>query len=237
MNSQIIRQKRPEKISNPLVILLEKNKARIISLWIGKLLAMPGSHYQKLSSSEINRWVLQGMNSILAAIKTGDYRQLDVYLAEISFARLEASFPISEVIEGLLYFKEATLGFIQENELPSEQELLLYIGLLDECLRQVVSQFGQTYANALKRQYNLEIQHNLAESESLQKITSALLHKLTTNEVLEIVCTEAQRLTGATGSSISLISDEGGLQVTFSNGYPVPSLSTQRFQGRLQLLG
>jgi len=212
--------------SKSFLLFIKKNRKEIISEWINKLTAIPGAHYQKLSRQELDHWTSQGLKSILTALETGSYRPLDKYLSEISFARLQAGFPISEVIEGLLYLKETILEFLHSNATLSKKDLFLSLEHLDQCLREIVSQFGQTYACALQRQHNLEVEKNLAESESLRKITSALLHKLTTNEVLKIVCTEAQRLTGATGSSISLLDENGNLQVTFSIGQPSPSIKT-----------
>jgi PAS domain S-box-containing protein len=60
-------------------------------------------------------------------------------------------------------------------------------------------------------------------SESLQRVTTALLQHLTTlDDVLSIVCAEACRLTGAEGSAVLLLEDEAGLQVKSSCGVPLP---------------
>jgi GAF domain-containing protein len=53
-----------------------------------------------------------------------------------------------------------------------------------------------------------ETRQRLAESEGLQRVAAALLHQVSLEEVLEIVCTEAQQLTGATGSAVLLLEDE-----------------------------
>ncbi len=63
----------------------------------------------------------------------------------------------------------------------------------------------------------------LNASESLQRVTTALLQHLTTlDDVLSIVCAEACRLTGAEGSVILLLEDDAGLQVKSSCGVPLP---------------
>jgi PAS domain S-box-containing protein len=63
----------------------------------------------------------------------------------------------------------------------------------------------------------------LNASESLQRVTTALLQHLTTlDDVLAIVCAEACRLTGAGGSAVLLLEDETGLQVKSSCGMPLP---------------
>ncbi|MFN2246411.1 MAG: GAF domain-containing protein, partial [Candidatus Promineifilaceae bacterium] len=60
-------------------------------------------------------------------------------------------------------------------------------------------------------------------SESLQRVTTALLQHLTTLEdVLAIVCAEAIELTGATGSAVLLLEDEMWFRVTSSSGVPMP---------------
>jgi PAS domain S-box-containing protein len=65
----------------------------------------------------------------------------------------------------------------------------------------------------------------LNASKSLQRVTTALLQHLTTlDDVLGIVCTEALRLTGATGSAVLFQEDEKWLRVTSSSGTPAPIL-------------
>ena len=52
-----------------------------------------------------------------------------------------------------------------------------------------------------------EMRQRLAESQGLQRVAAALLHKVSPEEVLEIVCAEAQQLTGATGSAVLLLEE------------------------------
>lgn len=54
----------------------------------------------------------------------------------------------------------------------------------------------------------IEARQRLNESESLARVTTALLHKITQDEALEVVCAEAQRLTGATFSAVLLRENE-----------------------------
>ncbi|KAB8143516.1 GAF domain-containing sensor histidine kinase [Chloroflexia bacterium SDU3-3] len=61
-------------------------------------------------------------------------------------------------------------------------------------------------------------QRQLAESRSLQRVTAALLAKNSLSEVLDVVCAEACRLTGAAASAILLREDEMWLQVAHSQG-------------------
>lgn len=63
----------------------------------------------------------------------------------------------------------------------------------------------------------------LDTGESLQRVTTAVLHKLTTlDDVLNIVCAEACQLTGASGSAVLLLEKENWMQVAASNGTPLP---------------
>lgn len=68
----------------------------------------------------------------------------------------------------------------------------------------------------------IEIRQRLAESQSLQQVTAALLQKLDLEEVLEIVCSQAQQLTGALGSTVFLVEDDGWLQRALSIGVAPP---------------
>jgi len=58
----------------------------------------------------------------------------------------------------------------------------------------------------------------LAEIESLQRVTTALLQKLTLDQVLDIVHREACQLTGATGGALFSLEDEKWLGVAHSGG-------------------
>jgi len=59
-----------------------------------------------------------------------------------------------------------------------------------------------------------ETRRRLAESESLQRVTAALLQRRTLDEVLEIVRHEARQLTGAAGGGVFLLEDDAWLRMT-----------------------
>jgi PAS domain S-box-containing protein len=71
-----------------------------------------------------------------------------------------------------------------------------------------------------RKQMYEQMQRRLTESESVQKIARGLLQKIGLDEVLKIVCEEAMRLTGATGSAVLLLEEDGWLSVTHSEGIP-----------------
>ncbi len=59
-----------------------------------------------------------------------------------------------------------------------------------------------------------ETRRQLAESQSLQRVTAALLQRRTLDEVLEIVRHEARQLTGAAGGGVFLLEDDTWLRMT-----------------------
>ena len=63
-----------------------------------------------------------------------------------------------------------------------------------------------------------ETRQRLAESQGLERVAAALLHKVSLEEVLDIVCTEALQLTGATGSAVLMLEDDAWLRVAHSTG-------------------
>ena len=71
-----------------------------------------------------------------------------------------------------------------------------------------------------RKQMYEQMQRSLAESESIQRIARGLLQKIGLDEVLKIVCEEAMRLTGATGSAVLLLEEDSWLRVTHSEGDP-----------------
>ena len=76
-----------------------------------------------------------------------------------------------------------------------------------------------------------QMRRRLSESESIQSIAKGLLQRIGLDEVLQIVCAEAMQLTGATGSAVLLLEEDGWLRVTKSAGSPTYS------QNRLPMSG
>ena len=71
----------------------------------------------------------------------------------------------------------------------------------------------------------------LADMESLQRVTTALLQELPLEEILGVVCLEAQQLTGATGSTVLLLEEGVWLRITGSTGTPLPASSRLPVEG------
>jgi signal transduction histidine kinase len=89
----------------------------------------------------------------------------------------------------------------------------------------------QTTVNAMtpemahvSAQQRVETHRRLAELNSLQRLTAALLQQQTLDDILPLVCHEAQQLTGAHGARLLLLENEAWLQVFHQTGNVMPNL-------------
>jgi len=78
-----------------------------------------------------------------------------------------------------------------------------------------------------------ELQRRLAESESFGRVLVSLLQKTVLEQVLDIVCTEAQGLIGATGSAVLLLTDQAWLEVKHRLGQPLATVERLPVDGSL----
>jgi len=78
-----------------------------------------------------------------------------------------------------------------------------------------------------------ELQRRLAESESSNRVLVSLLQKTVLDQVLDIVCTEAQGLIGATGSAVLLLTDQAWLEVRHRLGKPLAAVEPVPVDGSL----
>jgi signal transduction histidine kinase len=78
-----------------------------------------------------------------------------------------------------------------------------------------------------------ELQRRLAESESFNRVLVSLLQKTVLDQVLDIVCTEAQGLIGATGSAVLLLTDQAWLEVKHRLGQPLAAVEPIPVDGSL----
>jgi signal transduction histidine kinase len=210
--------------SQEFVDLLRAHQGEISHAWAKKARALPNSHYQQFSLDEVIPWASRGLESIIAALETDSDQAIEEYINEIALARLQAGFPIYQITEVLLLSKEVITPLVQASFQAGSLKAFEAITELDTCLRIIIKRFEQLYSEAMHSQLLEETDKRLVESESLQRTTTALLQKLALDEVLEIVCSEARKLTGATGSAVLLKGDEGWLRVSISTGKPLPAL-------------
>lgn len=78
-----------------------------------------------------------------------------------------------------------------------------------------------------------ELQRRLAESESFGRVLVGLLQKTVLEQVLDIVCSEAQGLIGATGSAVLLLTDQAWLEVRHRLGRPLAAIERLPVDGSL----
>jgi len=78
-----------------------------------------------------------------------------------------------------------------------------------------------------------ELQLRLAESQSFGRVLVSLLQQTELDQVLSIVCTEAQGLIGATGSAVLLLTDPGWLEVKHQLGRPETAVERLPVDGSL----
>jgi len=89
---------------------------------------------------------------------------------------------------------------------------------------------------ALARQnaeLNSELRRRLVESESFNRVLVSLLQKTVLEQVLDIVCAEAQGLIGATGSAVLLLTDQAWLEVKHRLGKPLAAVEPVPVDGSL----
>jgi signal transduction histidine kinase len=97
-----------------------------------------------------------------------------------------------------------------------------------ELLRGIANSVALAVENA--RLYE-ETRRRLKESEGLQRVAQGFLQKIGLPEILEIVCAEAKNLTGARGSAVLLLQDDGCLRVTHHIGKPDLTFECVPMQG------
>jgi signal transduction histidine kinase len=78
-----------------------------------------------------------------------------------------------------------------------------------------------------------ELQRRLIESESFNRVLVSLLQKTALEQVLDIICTEAQSLIGATGSAVLLLTDQAWLEVKHRLGEPLAAVEPVPVDGSL----
>ena len=95
---------------------------------------------------------------------------------------------------------------------------------------------GSEATAALARQnaeLNGELRRRLVESESFNRVLVSLLQKTVLEQVLDIVCAEAQGLIGATGSAVLLLTDQAWLEVKHRLGKPLAAVEPVPVDGSL----
>jgi signal transduction histidine kinase len=211
-----------------LVTLLERHQDEIVTAWAEKVHDLSDSRYGQVMLAELKASAFRGLVAFISGLKTGSPLALEAYLSEVSLARLESGFEISEVLEALLSLREAALPTLWRTYSSEPMQAMAANAQFDTALRYMAARFAGLYAKGIEQNLQKHQQQTallLETCESLQRVTSALLQKVVTlEEVLRLVCSESQRLTGATGSAVLLVEGQNWLRVASSSGKPSPAL-------------
>lgn len=219
-----------------LTSLLERHGDQIAADWAETVQQLGGSRYRTLAAAELRRSANHCLHSFAGVLTSGSYSALDNYLADTSSARLAQGFDIGEVVEGFMLLRESVIPFLWKSFSPGSPDAYEMLVRLDGCVRYMIRRFSHMYAEAMHRHLQDQqalIAKQLAESEGLRRVTTALLEKLELEEVLDIVCTEARQLTRAGGSSVFLLEDSHWLRVAFICGVAPPSLDRIPMDGSI----
>ncbi len=149
--------------------------------------------------------VLERKQPIASSNPRGDPRLDPAVVEDLGLtALLAAPIQVGDRVLGL-----AVLGASEEGRAFTSEEISLTSGIVNAVALAIEN--VRLYEQTSRR---------LDESQSLQRVTAALLQKLDLNSVLEIVCSAAQRLTGAPASILFLLEDDDWLLPAHLTGLP-----------------
>ncbi len=132
-----------------LAALLRQHQDEITTAWARMSQDIPGSRYSDYTLDEVSAWLSLETEATLETLSTGSYEPTEIYLRDVALGTLESGFGIAEVIEGLLFYREAALPYIHSAYGEDEALLNSAIATLDAYLRLKVGRFGQLYAEAM----------------------------------------------------------------------------------------
>ncbi len=159
-----------------LEALLNGHRHQIAAAWAERVCRIPNTHYVELPAEELHEAGLRLLDAILETLRTGSHAAMDSYLIDVSLSRLRQQFDISEVIEGLLLWRETVLPLLLPDPsggLPTEE-----LAQLDECVRHLVSRFGHLYAEAVQQRLEAQRRHT-AVVEERQRLARELHDSVT----------------------------------------------------------
>lgn len=165
------------------------------------------SRYKEFSlnpkTSQLAREILVGKRMLVTEDAQKSTNLVGVFPKELPVrSLLAAPFLVGDKVLGA-----AVVGTLDEPYQFTSEDIALVHGITDTTA--LVLENAQLYKETRRR---------LAESQSLQRVTSALLQRFDLPGLLKIICSETQYLTDAEGSSVFLLEDKKYLQTAFSTG-------------------
>jgi PAS domain S-box-containing protein len=111
--------------------------------------ALPDTRYRDYPMAELRTWLSRGLAVAIETLTSGSYQEMETYLRDISMARLQMGFDISEVIEALLLLREAALPIWTQDRPVQAPQACEELTHFDGYLRHLISRFGHLYAEAM----------------------------------------------------------------------------------------
>jgi len=232
-----------------LAALLEERQAEIQSDWVDLLQGLSGSRYQEMSERDLSSWTAAGVAAITESLHTGSKEPLITHAVEFSRVLTGLGFAINEVLEGLLMVREAALEHLLAARAQSATQSRDPLRQFDATLRVLISRMARLIAETLSTVPGAEPDSGdfelasgtvetaapavddarshtathklLIESQKLQKAAESLLEMQGLDDVIEIICREAEKLTSARGSAIYLAEKGAVATQTFMHGEAV----------------
>lgn len=174
---------------------IERERAAIVSAEVARL-GSGTPRYREQSSDVRAEWAADALDVVAAAIRSGHGEAFPRYTEHMRRVRLALGFTVSEVVAALLGLRDTL-----QQRLPPDDEHDAWHRTIDVVTTQLVAAVAGAFGEAM-------LQEATAETRSLQRVTSALLGKVTLAEMLELVCAEACAAAGARGSAVCLLEFE-----------------------------
>ena len=196
--------------------LLRRHQYEIAAAWAEKAHNLPDTRYGQYPIEEILSWTSAGVAATVETLATGAQEATEKHLINISLDRLRAGFDISEVIHGLLLFKEAALPYIRGAYLGPSRECCEVVAHLDEYLRYMIGRFAHLYAEAMNR--DLRVQQE--RTSLILDATSTANSSLELDQVLRRIVEKGAETFGLGCALYSLDPERGVLTHQIRSGPP-----------------
>lgn len=238
-----------------LAALLDGYREEIASSWVKLLYQITDgenpphpSRYSTRPATELTANARDGLQAVADYFRRGSYRQFESYIENISSARANQGFDVSELIQGFIALREAVMPVVWREGNFDRSVALSVASELDELINWAVIRLSQIYANSLNallaRQVdrlrtseeqltvqNHELEEQRREMERSVKEISALNHSaallnstLDLRQVLDLILEALNNVVSYDSARIMLFEDDNpaNVRVVAAQGLPDP---------------